>query len=298
MRSPAKRVRARAQSGPRCALQNLMPFNVHYSAGIIINPCTIPEHCWRRKIFLDPGVSFVFLLRSCPLRPSSPPQLQPPIGPPRTSPAALAASFASSANSSTSARTSPPRSNNVPPPQASPSSPDPSAPPISPSSSPASPTACVAPLSSKPRSSAAPHAAGTSRQRPSACPPHEGHAPPRRSRPRTTQPEPQPGDHAQDPRLARLPTEDEIAAAVRRRPVGAVIADICGELGIAPGHLDQAFWDEIRHAITMYGGSLVSFFGNLDRRLAAFCFGDLSDRADPGWPTTPARSPAPSTGPP
>ena len=132
------------------------------------------------------------------------------------------------------------------------------------------------------------------------------HPPARRTRatlrpavtPPDTQPEPQPGDHAQDPRLARLPTEDEIAAAVRRRPVGAVIADICGELGIAPGHLDRAFWDEIRHAITMYGGSLVSFLGNLDRRLAAFCFGDLSDRADPGWPTTPARSPAPSTGPP
>ena len=116
--------------------------------------------------------------------------------------------------------------------------------------------------------------------------------------PPDTQPEPQPGDHAQDPRLARLPTEDEIAAAVRRRPVGAVIADICGELGIAPGHLDRAFWDEIRHAITMYGGSLVSFFGNLDRRLAAFCFGDLSDRADPGWLTAPPRQPAPSTGPP
>jgi hypothetical protein len=122
--------------------------------------------------------------------------------------------------------------------------------------------------------------------------------------PPDAQPEPQPADHAQaprraeDPRLARLPTEEEIAAAVRHRPVGAVIADICGDLGIAPGHLDRAFWDELRHAITMYGGSLVSFIGNLDRRLAAFCFGDLSGRADPGWLTAPSRSPAPSTGPP
>jgi hypothetical protein len=122
--------------------------------------------------------------------------------------------------------------------------------------------------------------------------------------PPDAQPEPPPADHAQaprraeDPRLARLPTEEEIAAAVRHRPVGAVIADICGDLGIAPGHLDRAFWDELRHAITMYGGSLVSFIGNLDRRLAAFCFGDLSGRADPGWLTAPSRSPAPSTGPP
>ena len=55
------------------------------------------------------------------------------------------------------------------------------------------------------------------------------------------QPEPQPANHTEDPRLARLPTEAEIAAEVHRRPVGAVIADICRDLGIAPGHLDRAF---------------------------------------------------------
>src|SRR5271166_4407066 len=49
-------------------------------------------------------------------------------------------------------------------------------------------------------------------------------------------PDAQPADHTEDPRLARLPTEEEIAAEVRRRPVGAVIADICCDLGIAPGH--------------------------------------------------------------
>jgi hypothetical protein len=122
--------------------------------------------------------------------------------------------------------------------------------------------------------------------------------------PSDAQPEPQPADHAQaprraeDPRLARLPTEEEIAAEVRHRPAGAVIADICGDLGIAPGHLDRAFWDELSHAIMMYGGSVVSFLGKLDRRLSAVGSGDHSDRADPGWPTAPPQSPAPSTGPP
>ena len=67
-------------------------------------------------------------------------------------------------------------------------------------------------------------------------------------------PEAQP---TQDPRLARLPTEEEIAAEMRRRPIGAVIVDICCDLGIAPGHLDRAFWDEISHAVIMYGGNLV-----------------------------------------
>jgi hypothetical protein len=52
-------------------------------------------------------------------------------------------------------------------------------------------------------------------------------------------PEPEPANHTEAPRLTRLPTEDEIAAEVRRRPVGAVIVDICRDLGIAPGQLDR-----------------------------------------------------------
>ena len=87
-------------------------------------------------------------------------------------------------------------------------------------------------------------------------------------------------DHTEDPRLARLPTEAEIAAEVRRRPVGAVIADICRDLGIAPGRLDRAFWDELSHAIIAYGGSLAGFLGKLNRRMFAFVPGDC---ADPAW---------------
>jgi hypothetical protein len=113
-----------------------------------------------------------------------------------------------------------------------------------------------------------------------------------------TPPDAQPADHTEDPRLARLPTEAEIAAEVRRRPVGAVIVDICRDLGIAPGHLDRAFWDEISHAIMMYGGSLAGFLGNLNRRLFAFGSGDHADQADPGWPAAPPRLAAPATGPP
>ena len=82
-------------------------------------------------------------------------------------------------------------------------------------------------------------------------------------------PQPRSFDTAHDPRRARLPTEEEIAAAVRRRPVGAVIADICRDLGIAPGLLDRAFWDELSLAIIAYGGSLAGFLLNLNRRLFA-----------------------------
>ncbi len=137
--------------------------------------------------------------------------------------------------------------------------------------------------------------------------PHAGAHPPARhtrATPRTAvapldaPPAPQPADPAEDPRLARLPTEEEIAAEVRRRPVGAVIVDICRDLGIAPGHLDRAFWDEINHAIIMYGGSLARFFTNLHERLFACFSGEHSGRADPGWPAAPPRLPAPATGPP
>jgi hypothetical protein len=118
--------------------------------------------------------------------------------------------------------------------------------------------------------------------------------------PPAAQPDPQPMAPAEDPRLARLPTEEEIAAEVRRRPVGAVIVDICRDLGIAPGHLDRAFWDEINHAIIMYGGSLARFFTNLHERLFACFSGEHSGRADPdpGWPAAPPRLPSPATGPP
>ena len=39
-----------------------------------------------------------------------------------------------------------------------------------------------------------------------------------------------------DAGLAHLPTAEQIAAEVRRRPIGAVIADICRDLGILPSH--------------------------------------------------------------
>jgi hypothetical protein len=84
----------------------------------------------------------------------------------------------------------------------------------------------------------------------------------------------------------------EIAAEVRRRPVGAVIADICHDLGIAPGQLDGAFWDEIRRAIILYGGNLLGFVRNTNTRWFAYRAGDAT------WHVVPPRRQAPATGPP
>ncbi len=55
-----------------------------------------------------------------------------------------------------------------------------------------------------------------------------------------------------DPRLAYLPTPKEIAAKVRRQRIGAVLADICRDLGILPSH---PLWRELHYAITKYDGN-------------------------------------------
>jgi hypothetical protein len=121
-----------------------------------------------------------------------------------------------------------------------------------------------------------------------------GPRPPRQVAP----PDPEPASQTEDPRLARLPTEAEIAAEVRRRPVGAVIADICREIGVRPGHLDRAFWEELTHAIITYGGSLTCFLEPLTRRLADLRAGGRAGRPDPAWPVPHPRPAAPATGPP
>ena len=125
-----------------------------------------------------------------------------------------------------------------------------------------------------------------------------GPSPARQVAPPREQPEPPPADHTQDPRLARLPTADEIAAEVHTRPVGAVIADICRDLGIAPGDLDRAFWEELNLAVISYGGTFAGVINDLIHRSFAFMFGDRAQTADPGPPAPSPRTLSPATGPP
>jgi hypothetical protein len=98
-----------------------------------------------------------------------------------------------------------------------------------------------------------------------------------------------------DPRLALLPTSEQIAADIRRRPVGAVIADICRDLGILPGH---KLWRELSLAIIDHGGSLVRLSEDIFKRLrlARAILQDDLDRASPA--PGPQFSPVGGTGPP
>jgi hypothetical protein len=98
-----------------------------------------------------------------------------------------------------------------------------------------------------------------------------------------------------DPRLAGLPTADQIAAEIRRRPIGAVIADICRDLGIMADH---PLWRELHTAIMLHGGSLARFVEDMLQRARAARherMNALSATSAPALP--PALEPA-STGPP
>ena len=91
----------------------------------------------------------------------------------------------------------------------------------------------------------------------------------------------------------RLPTPEQIAIEARRRPIGAVIADICRDLGIMPNH---PLWRELSAVIIRYGGNLARLLKDIFDRT-------FQHPASP-WtllpPPAPAlQSPAPSgTGPP
>lgn len=65
-------------------------------------------------------------------------------------------------------------------------------------------------------------------------------------------------------RLAAMPTPEQIAAEARRRPIGAVIADICRDLGILPSH---PLWRTLQSAIIRYNGNYARLVKDLLDRL-------------------------------
>ena len=89
-----------------------------------------------------------------------------------------------------------------------------------------------------------------------------------------------PPAEASDPRLAQLPTAEQIAALVRRQPIGAVIAAIYRDLGIPPSH---PLWLDVKQAMLEFGGSLARLLR------------DILDRAFPLHP--PPAAPAPRAAP-
>ena len=80
--------------------------------------------------------------------------------------------------------------------------------------------------------------------------------------------------------LALVPSAEAIAAALRHRPVGAVIADICRDLGIVPAH---PLWREVMLVVTEHGGSITKLFKATMDRVFAWS-ADPSAVEQDGWP--------------
>jgi hypothetical protein len=62
-----------------------------------------------------------------------------------------------------------------------------------------------------------------------------------------------------------MPTAEQIAARVRTRPIGAVISEICLNLGIKRGH---PLWNEICDAVIEFGGNFATFIGSIIRQMS------------------------------
>ena len=97
-----------------------------------------------------------------------------------------------------------------------------------------------------------------------------------------------------DTRLVRLPTPEQIAAKVRRQPIGVVIADICRDLGILPNH---PLWRELQLVIFQHGGNYAALIKDILQRSSRAFAERFPATAPPASPALFAPVPA-CTGPP
>jgi hypothetical protein len=95
-----------------------------------------------------------------------------------------------------------------------------------------------------------------------------------------------------------LPTEEQIAAAVRYKSIGDVILDICLDLGITPGQVEYGLYHEILKAGTYYTRDLARFIRELTLRLLLSVPWPGDSGEPPKAPHSGHPSPALATGPP
>jgi hypothetical protein len=81
------------------------------------------------------------------------------------------------------------------------------------------------------------------------------------------------------PQLPDMPTAADIAAALRDRPAGEVIAEICHDLGIVPEH---PLWGEIMMVVTEFGGNFMKLMKGIMTRLTTWST-DPSLLINDGW---------------
>jgi hypothetical protein len=82
-------------------------------------------------------------------------------------------------------------------------------------------------------------------------------------RPRPARPPAQQSDPNADPTVVQMPTPENIAAQIRHRAAGAVLADICFDLGIGTNH---PLWPELRSVINENGGNATALMLRIFKR--------------------------------
>ncbi len=73
-----------------------------------------------------------------------------------------------------------------------------------------------------------------------------------------------------DPRAFYLPTDEELDAEMRRRPVGRTMTYICLDLGVVPGFCASDFSGPFLKVLRHYGGSLKRLYDVRARREKSF----------------------------
>lgn len=80
--------------------------------------------------------------------------------------------------------------------------------------------------------------------------------------PGATRPATRSADPAGDDLCSRLPSAEAIAADLRRRPIGAVLADIARDIGIMPSH---RLWQDLCLEVALHGGSFIRLWRDVTR---------------------------------
>jgi hypothetical protein len=103
-------------------------------------------------------------------------------------------------------------------------------------------------------------------------------------KPRAARPPSRPQDDDTASLLDRIPTAEEIAVQLRRRPFGAVLVDICGDLGITATH---PLWRDITWALIENNGSQLALLKDVFKRTSLTNFlppdTPLVPPMPPGW---------------
>jgi len=79
-----------------------------------------------------------------------------------------------------------------------------------------------------------------------------------------------PGPSPKPEESLELPTPEQMQADVRRGAIGQAIADICRDLGVAPGLCDSGFWTRLHQSIRLYGGDFSQYEGEMLMRQIDF----------------------------